>query len=691
MQVQRKLEQELNNLNILKDKVNKSNQITTGMVNILSSFEDRLAKLEATILPVYNETRNLQRLQENIDYTMVALDSVIGYYSVSQEVEDVIRDGPRSANEGDFKLEPFLAAMNRLQVAKEYFQKNNPQSVELDNVISLLTAGGDALNREFTDILHKHSKHVPPIVLLDLVGTGEDASLEDMAPPSLNQLPDEVTTELIRIADWLFVNNKDEFMFVYAQIRAKILFKSLHTLKEQQRSSSGGSLQSYSPLPRHKLQNRLADTPGRKGPRKLQALEKASKMFHKASQTLGQSTGLSLGPRRSGVNLEVREDVVDEQEMENYLVCVMALQKLLLSERALMTGIIPLAHHPKVFEVIMQESMDMVVQDGENIATRAKRCISRKDFGAVLVVYPILKNLLNMRPEFEKTFEGCDLNVRSKFTTILNTLHATGAKALEEFIENVHGDSSSQLPSDGTVHELTSNVLMFLEQLTDYTETIGGILAQDPAYMHTLAAAPGRQEKNRTLLGIYIKKVLAQLNHTLVSKSEAYTDLGLRAIFRLNNNQYVLSSLQRSGLLDLVKNSVPDFENNYHEMISDNKTAYANNWSRVLNHINIGEEVVAVQMGGKMRDKDRNTVKEKFAGFNKDIEEMSKQQRGYSIPDDDVRQALIVDNIEMILPKYKMFYNKYSHLPFTKNKEKYIKYTPQQVQDMLERFFDLAA
>ena len=77
-----------------------------------------------------------------------------------------------------------------------------------------------------------------------------------------------------------------------------------------------------------------------------------------------------------------------------------------------------------------------------------------------------------------------------------------------------------------------------------------------------------------------------------------------------------------------------------------------------------------------MRDKDRNTVKEKFSvsyfnilliianvwvlcqGFNKDMEEMSKLQQGYSIPDDDVRQALISENIELILPKYKIFYSK---------------------------------
>jgi hypothetical protein len=42
-------------------------------------------------------------------------------------------------------------------------------------------------------------------------------------------------------------------------------------------------------------------------------------------------------------------------------------------------------------------------------------------------------------------------------------------------------------------------------------------------------------------------------------------------------------------------------------------TNFIFSWSRVLNHIIIGEEVIGQQMGGKMRDKDRNTVKEKFS------------------------------------------------------------------------------
>ena len=57
-----------------------------GMVSILNSFEERLSKLEATILPVYQETDNLRRRQENIDRTLEALDHVIGFYNVSKGI-----------------------------------------------------------------------------------------------------------------------------------------------------------------------------------------------------------------------------------------------------------------------------------------------------------------------------------------------------------------------------------------------------------------------------------------------------------------------------------------------------------------------------------------------------------------------------------------------------------------------------
>jgi len=65
------------------------------------------------------------------------------------------------------------------------------------------------------------------------------------------------------------------------------------------------------------------------------------------------------------IHLENREDVVDEQEMENYLISVIALQKLMQAELSLMVGIIPIKHHHQVFQIIIQESLSNIVHEGE--------------------------------------------------------------------------------------------------------------------------------------------------------------------------------------------------------------------------------------------------------------------------------------------------------------------------------------
>ncbi|KAG8235567.1 hypothetical protein J437_LFUL013117 [Ladona fulva] len=337
-QIESKLGKELNNLNSLKEKINKSSQLTKGMVGILSSFEHRLARLEETILPVYNETGNLQRRQEHIERTLSALDHVIGFYGVSQEVEGIIRLGPGPTSAGGAGLDTFLKTMSRLQAAQEYFSKHNPESVELENVTTLFNAGGDSLSREFKEILHRNSKPVPAIVLLDLVGNDDETGGDEVVTTSpsaiaasLSHFPEGVAEELIQLADWLIVNGRDEFMNVYAKVRSTVLTRSLQALREQQRSSSGGSLQGVnaisgnstssplnvsgattspmsttpgSPVVKSKFQSRH-ETPSRRASRRLQHVieKKANKMLLKASQTIEQSTGLTLGSRRSGMLL----------------------------------------------------------------------------------------------------------------------------------------------------------------------------------------------------------------------------------------------------------------------------------------------------------------------------------------------------------------------------------------------------
>lgn len=65
--------------------------------------------------------------------------------------------------------------------------------------------------------------------------------------------------------------------------------------------------------------------------------------------------------------------------------------------------------------------------------------------------------------------------------------------------------------------------------------------------------------------------------------------------------------------------------------------------------------------------------------FNREWEECRRAQTGYSVPDAELREALKRDNKQALLPAYTAFYDAHAHLPFSKNPDKYLKYTPLQV------------
>ncbi|KAL1376839.1 hypothetical protein pipiens_016662 [Culex pipiens pipiens] len=141
LQIETKLEKEKTNQALLKDRMEKYSELTQSMSKILNSFEQRLGKLEQTILPVYNVTKNLQKQQQNLDSTLNCMEQVLSHYDASQDVCNLIHQGPSEGN-----ISGFLDGLNKLKKAKDYFLNNNPQSVELENVTSLFNNGCETLN-----------------------------------------------------------------------------------------------------------------------------------------------------------------------------------------------------------------------------------------------------------------------------------------------------------------------------------------------------------------------------------------------------------------------------------------------------------------------------------------------------------------------------------------------------------------
>uniref|UniRef100_A0A3B3H9B5 Exocyst complex component 7 n=1 Tax=Oryzias latipes TaxID=8090 RepID=A0A3B3H9B5_ORYLA len=510
-EIEEKLKQEQETLSFIRENLEKSDQLTKGMVSILSSFESRLMQLENSIIPVHKQTENLQRLQENVDKTLSCMDHVISYYHVGKEL---------------------------LEVQEEVV---------------------------------------------------------------LEHLPEAVLQDIICITGWLveFGRNQD-FMNVYFQIRSNQLDRSIKGLKEHFRKNSASSGVLYSPA----VQTKRKDTPTKKV------------------------------PKRPG-----KDDVLDI-EIDSYIHCISAFVKLAQSEYALLTEIIPEHHQKKTFDSLIQEALDNLMLEGDNIVSAARRAIMRHDYSAVLTIFPILRHLKMNKSDFDSTLQ-------------------VGSAASHFWKKLPKHWKKYNMPKDGTVHELTSNAILFLQQLLDFHETAGAMLASQ----ESSSATSYSSDFNKRLLSSYICKVLGNLQLNLLSKSKVYEDSALSAIFLHNNYNYILKSLEKSELIQLVTVTQKRAEASYKELIQQQIEFYQRSWLKVTEHLT-DRNMPVLQPGMKLKDKERQVIKEKFKGFNDGLEELCKIQKGTH-----PSSSLICGG----------------------NPEKYHKYRPEEVEEMIEKLFDTSA
>ncbi|KAM6297345.1 exocyst complex component 7 isoform 7-T7 [Aegotheles albertisi] len=676
-EIEDKLKQEEETLSFIKESLEKSDQLTKNMVSILSSFESRLMKLENSIIPVHKQTENLQRLQENVEKTLSCLDHVISYYHVAKDTEKIIKEGPTG------RLEEYLNCMDKIQKAVEYFQDNNPDSPELNRVKSLFERGKESLESEFRSLMTRHTKPVPPILILDLI-SGED-EMETQEEMSLEHLPESVLHDIIRISGWLVENGRNQdFMTVYFQIRSVQLDRSIKGLKDHFRKNSSSTGVPYSPA----IQNKRKDTPTKK-PIKRPVLIPGT--IRKAQNLLKQYSQHGLDGKKGASNLipmEGRDDVFDI-EIDAYIHCVSAFVKLAQSEYQLLTEIVPEHHQKKTFDSLIQESLDNLIMEGDNIVSAARKAIIRHDYSAVLTIFPILKHLKQMKPEFDQVLQGTAAGTKNKLPGLITSMETTGAKALEEFADNIKNDPDKEynMPKDGTVHELTSNAILFLQQLLDFQETAGAMLASQET---SSSASSYSSEFSRRLLSTYICKVLGNLQLNLLSKSKVYEDPALSAIFLHNNYNYILKSLEKSELIQLVAVTQKTAERSYRELIEQQIQTYQRSWLKVTDYI-LERNLPVFQPGVKLKDKERQMIKERFKGFNDGLEELCKIQKAWAIPDMEQRDKIRRAQKNIVKETYGAFLNRYGNVPFTKNPEKYIKYQVDQVGEMIEKLFDTSA
>lgn len=292
-EIEMKLRKEMTNIQELKAAANRGSSLANDVCNVLGACEQRLQQLETAVLPLYGDTARLQHIHQNMERTVRSLEHVINYYMVSRELVDLIQAGPNTSTTDSLNV--YLEALDKLADAQGYFNKNNPQSVELENINQLYNTGVSKLENAFEELLSRNTRPLSPTTLMDMIALEEDSSVDSVSVSGSGSTSATALDSMRAAAAWLSAAGVPPANQLLA-IRAPAAKSSLVAFKDYLRSRSMAA----SPLMRAKNLLHRSDSTQRRTSKLQKVIEKrANKIMMKASQTLEQSTGFAIGPRKS--------------------------------------------------------------------------------------------------------------------------------------------------------------------------------------------------------------------------------------------------------------------------------------------------------------------------------------------------------------------------------------------------------
>lgn len=269
------------------------------------------------------------------------------------------------------------------------------------------------------------------------------------------------------------------------------------------------------------------------------------------------------------------------------------------------------------------------------------------------------------------------------------TLAGISASSFSELLEDVRRKLTNLvvLPADGGVVEATKELCVRLRKFVDYPQIVAQLLLAigDSGWRRPVAGPirlpSGDSPQGFKLRDIYAAELIDTLLQVLEQKARAlHKRLNVVGIFLLNNASYIQTSIVRSELARYLSDrsiaKIEDFNKRAFRM-------YRESWdvsARQLMDTTIMRPQDAKAARNSLTSKDRDAVKERFKVFNTEFDESIKACKTFNVTDGDLRQALTSEIRSIIVPLYSRFHDKYVNTDFTKNKEKYIKYSKESIE-----------
>ncbi|CAH8667027.1 unnamed protein product [Schistosoma bovis] len=710
-------------LSNLKDQFNTlSSQSSEKLKKIIQTVQSYQTRME----PLNKNMEQLQILQRNLEACRLKLSQVQEYHRTGRELENTIRQGPTVFTD------KFLKAMERIKDALAYFQENNPQDVEFSRLTSLYSIGLGSLEREFDGLLRQTFRPIDDATLIRLMDqkvsdkkSGDGSLTEDTE--QIEDIPNNMLNSLRFLAKWMSENQS----FV-----------------NKPQGISQGCLTKYCECRRELIRLNLV--------RVRELLRKAENPSSSSSGTISKPGFLPPNVRGRAKRLPgfvwdinavrlINEAETDELDSEHYAIALGVLVKLMQNECILLDRL-QLTASPQdsqvlLFNIFKNGSSD-ILTEGTTLTRLMHRAQGRAEFHMVMSLLVVLKKFFQISDDLVSVLQGVD-NVLIDFNQLVLRLLSQSKITLEtyvQFLQQVTEKSSSNsniVPEDGTIHELTTNALMYLENLLEFADIIGTTLSFTEAgpqattntlkYLTTIGQNHAFLENK---FGNYLFNAIFALMTNLERKSEVYSEEIRRMIFQMNNIQYILKSIYKTNIHRYLLSQDREAVAKITSILDERKLFYTRCCADIL-HLrpfpeSCGSSSIrrrrASQFGSvllasvlspnlntnhhkhsttnneqsqdtvdehltKIDQKERSFLKSLWNDFNNGLNTLTKQHHLISIPDRELKNSLEHQLVRDLVALYRGFWEKSMSIAFTTNRDKYIKLSVEEFEIRIRHLF----
>ncbi|GFZ17464.1 exocyst subunit exo70 family protein F1 [Actinidia rufa] len=298
----------------------------------------------------------------------------------------------------------------------------------------------------------------------------------------------------------------------------------------------------------------------------------------------------------------------------------------------------------------------------------------------ILDMYDVLANVF---PDLEELFGGeSGKAVCSEARGVMDRLGLAAIGTFVEFENAVQGEASRKPIQGGDIHPLTRYVMNYVKLLVDYSDSLNALLENSVDESGDSQRDDGDLPAEcKSLFAQRLLSLIKSLESNLEEKSRMYEDGAMQYVFLMNNILYIVQKVKDSELGKLLGDQ---WVRKRRGQIRQYSTSYLRaSWTKVLSCLK--DEGI----GGSTSNASKVALKERFKNFNACFEEIYRIQTAWKVPDAQLREELRISISEKVIPAYRSFMGRFgNHLESGRHAGKYIKYTPDDLENYLSDLFE---